>query len=207
MLPVMTEDLIRQFRECVNHPARVEKLMQCERNKFSCICSAMDWISMAVESINFYPDVPSSGTCGQTVMDHILLLVRVGLIKEGIEQLHRAIFLTDKPYCNDEKRFDWGIDAMTDNDAFETIRARFGIHPMNQTKSETGERLFSSWPANDGDNGWSVYLYSNQSKQPKVCSFPYGAIEQYAHARYEHLRDLKRELQRRCPIRGKCSLP
>lgn len=66
------------------------------KNKWNGICSAMDWITVAVDGIDFTPNLTYIGhrTSGSIIV--LTLILRIALIKEGIEQLHRVFYDTNE---------------------------------------------------------------------------------------------------------------
>ena len=119
--------------------------------------------------------------------------MRVALIKEGIEQLHRVFYDTNETYLNDScdiwNRHPFGE---TDNAHFETIRACFGAHPIN-LKGCGGKapgRMFACW-SYVGFDDFNVILYPSSAEGHDVfLSIAFEKLEKYAVVRYSHLKDL-----------------
>lgn len=188
----MTDEKIREFRNAMNCYNVIQFLKKDDkRNGWSCVCSAMDWITMAVTDLNFYPDVPSFGTNDTCVHEHALLLLRISWLKESIDQLYRFMENNHKAYLYDDKSC-FHDENLSDNEYFEELRAVFAAHQINLcTKlvkdQKENERFFASWPAGN-DSVFSVYLYSNMRNGiVRQVDFPYAELENYTLRRYAFL--------------------
>ena len=192
----MDEQLIRAFRDKANENDCCRKSFSNidGRNKWNCICSAMDWITVAIASIDFSPSLQVFGENDETTIAVLTLLMRIAIIKEGIEQLHRILMNTNETYRNNENII-WPDNPYTntDNEYFEMIRACFGAHPINLKLKRFGAseiRHFASWPY-VSENGFEVMLYPNtihETRQSIAISF--SALEEYTKLRYQHLMEL-----------------
>jgi len=192
----MNGELIREFRDkaneydyCRNHYSNVDG-----KNKWNCICSAMDWITVAVSDIHFYPSLLPFGECDETTIHVLNLFMRIAIIKEGIEQLHRVFMNTNEVYRNDEKNI-W-IDnpyANTDNEYFETLRACFAAHPINLKKINGCEKdilWYASWPHTTKQADLAIILGSNITGMEHITiNIKFSDLEKYAELRYQHLND------------------
>lgn len=199
----MDREIIKAFRNkaneqnyCCEHYSDVDG-----KNQWNCMCSAMDWISVAVDEIDFHPLSCRIGHNPKATMDVLMLLMRVALIKEGVEQLHRVIYGTSEMYLKDEKSV-WANNDfnMTDNQYFETLRAYFGVHPINLNgfrQNDKEDKCYASW-SYGGLDGFEVSLYPRKT-DGKDCTLPisFERLERYATRRYNHLRDMVDVLDRR----------
>ena len=163
-------------------------------NQWHCICSAMDWISVAVDKIDFYPRFHLFGYNHDTTLKILSLLMRVAMLKEGIEQLHRVLFATVEVYLKDDRSI-WGNNpfGQTDNEYFETLRSCFGVHPINLKgfrHGDTENKRFASWPY-VGLEDFEVILYPQKTGGEDITiSMSFDQLEQYATVRYDHLNEL-----------------
>lgn len=191
----MDRILIDTFREAMNYDAFGSyKFSDVNgKNKWNCVCSAMDWITVAVDGINFKPDLTYIGhqTNGSVIV--LTLIMRVALIKEGIEQLHRVFYDTNETYLNDScdiwSRHPFGE---TDNAHFETIRACFGAHPINlkECGGKDSGRMFACW-SYVGLDDFNVILYPSSTEGHDIfLSISFEKLERYTMTLYNHLRDL-----------------
>lgn len=190
----MDRELIKTFRDianynnyCFDNYSNVEG-----KNKWNCICSAMDWIDVAVNDIDFYPETPLFGHSPSATINVMTLLMKIALIKEGIEQLHRAIFNTNEIYLKKDNTV-WGetLFGDTDNENFEGIRACFCAHPINlkATKLDKGKR-FASWSF-QGIDGFEVILYPSLVAEDDIfVKVSFEQLKQYAELRYSYLKEL-----------------
>lgn len=100
------ENLINNFRERVNENYFVLHIYKNVngKNKWNCICSAMDWISVSVHYL-----------CSERVLH---------LSKD-------ENMTTNIPFTEEKKIFCNNQFSMDDNNFFKTVRACFGAHPVN----------------------------------------------------------------------------
>ena len=163
-------------------------------NQWHCICSAMDWISVAVDKIDFYPKLHLFGCNHDTTLKILSLLMRVAMLKEGVEQLHRVLHETAEVYLNNDRSV-WGDNpfGQTDNEYFETLRSCFGVHPVNLKGFKCGDtesKRFASWPY-VGTDGFGVILYPQKvGGEDITITMSFESLEQYANIRYNYLDDL-----------------
>ena len=191
----MDKLLIESFRDEINKSRYSWETFRDVngKNQWNCICSAMDWITVAVDGIDFIPNIKINEHGSKKTFDVLTLLMRIAVIKEGIEQLHRVLYCTKEQYRKDDKTVWKGkLFGMTDNEHFETFRACFGVHPVN-LKGFSGERSlkrFASWPFLE-TNGFSVFLYpSDKNDKNIILSICFEQLEEYANLRYIHLMDM-----------------
>ena len=191
----MDRKLIDTFRDAMNYNGfGAYKFSNINgKNKWNCICSAMDWITVAVDGIDYNPNLTYIGHRASGSIMVLTLILRIALIKEGIEQLHRVFYDTNEVFLNDScDVWDKHPFGETDNAHFETIRACFGAHPVN-IKAYGGQdsgRMFASW-SYVGFDDFSVLLYPSSAKGNNIdLSISFEKLEKYTALRYEHLRDL-----------------
>lgn len=197
---IMTDQKIREFRNAMNRQRVIQFLKKDDkRNGWSCVCSAMDWITMAVTDLNFYPNVPSFGTKDDCVHEHALLLLRISWLKESIDQLYRFMKNDRKAYLSDDKSC-FNDENLPDNEYFEEIRAVFAAHQINLctklvSDRKENEHFFASWPTGNG-TGFSVFLYSNMRNGiVRQVDFPYTELENYAVKRYLFLDEFQKWIE------------
>lgn len=205
----MNDNLIRKFRKEVNDGNLVfEHFVNVNgKNHWSCICSAMDWISMSVSSIDFDIDVPALGADDLATWKTLLLLMQVASVKEAIVQLHRVFYPNEKTAYLKDDRTVWKTNdfGSTDDEYFEMLRACFGAHSVNlkDPHNPNGQlRYFASWPASIS-SGFSVYLYPNDANMNAndwlIITLEIEKLQKYFELRYNHLNDmikLIREMKR-----------
>lgn len=105
-----------------------------EKNNFNCICSAMDWIDVALEYINDYKFSCNYSLNRQSI-DFYTYISCIDIIFQAINQLSRVLLDCRNDIFNGEKdcfisRCEAFIDK-DDNAYFKEIRACFGAHPVN----------------------------------------------------------------------------
>ena len=192
----MDSTLIDMFRKKVNedHFCQIKYSDVDGINQWHCICSAMDWINVAVYKIDFYPKLHLFGYNHDTTLEILSLLMRVAMLKEGVEQLHRVLCVTAEAYLKDDRRV-WGDNpfGQTDNEYFETLRSCFGVHPINLKGFKYGDtenKRFAGWPS-VGLGEFEVILYPQKTNgEDIVISISFEELEQYATIRYNHLNEL-----------------
>lgn len=194
-------DLINQFRDVVNENdfTFFKYSKNQNKNHWNCICSAMDWITVAVQHLNGCPmnRVRELGS-----IEMYSYIASCDIIVEAIQQLHRVIFST--PALIFEKDCDCFPDNefnQTDLVYFKTIRSCFGAHPVNLNEPGSEEnrsmRRFASWSGASWTQGdFSVILYSNQLDGTDIyLSIHLKQILSFTQKYYNHLHDLGDELR------------
>lgn len=189
-------DKIEMFRDEVNMDKFVysKYRMIGGKNQWGCICSAMDWITVAIEYImKFYANKESIQS-----MEMFAYISSIDVVWEGIQQLHRVVFPNKKqlPFDGQYQCFKNRVyEHKDDNTYFKEIRACFGAHPVN-LQGENGERLFASWSGNFYGGGYSVILYSNSPEKPfKEMSIYIHELNAFLETRYNYLNMLIKEIQ------------
>jgi hypothetical protein len=178
--------LIRQFRDKMNDDYHYIMHKYCDvngKNLWNVICSAMDWIEVAVDGIptiqlaNKNPNIAS--------LNLMQLICALDLVVQSVKQLCR-VFDQRYPYGNDHSLFE---DKKTDDDYFKHIRAMFGVHPVNLKDDE--ERYYASWSTPHLKADFSVIVYSNQvGKEDQIYAIRIEDLFEYAGIRYGILRTL-----------------
>ena len=187
---------IEGFRDEVNRDKFVlsKYRMVNGKNQWGCICSAMDWITVAIEYIMQFHT--SKGNVQS--MEMYAYISSIDVVWEGIQQLHRVLFpnkiylpFTGKCECFRNRVY----EDKDDNTYFKEIRACFGAHPVN-LQGEKGERLFASWSGNFYGGRYSVILYSNFPEKPfKEMSIYIHELNAFLEERYNYLDVLKNRIQ------------
>ena len=189
-------DKINEFRDEVNSDKFVlsKYKMVNGKNQWGCICSAMDWITVAIEYImHFHVDKGYIQS-----MEMYAYISSIDVVWEGIQQLHRVLFHDKKylPFAGKYECFSNRIyEEKDDNTYFKEIRACFGAHPVN-LQGENGERLYASWSGNFCGGEYSVILYSNSPEKPfREMSIYIHELNQFLEQRYNYLDVLKDQIQ------------
>ena len=98
----MDRKLIDTFRDAMNYNGfGAYKFSNINgKNKWNGICSAMDWITVAVDGIDLPQfNIHRHRTSGSIIV--LTLILRIALIKEGIYKLHRVFYDTNEVFLND----------------------------------------------------------------------------------------------------------
>lgn len=195
--------LIEKFRNTVNRTDFTFFQYRNKRNKnqWSCICSAMDWITVAVDHLNTYPEANVHALSSMVLYSYI---ASVDILVEAVQQLHRVICSNNKlPFAKDRDCFSNNPFGKADLDYFKSIRAFFGAHPVNL--DEPGQegnkafRRFASWSGGHfGDKDYSIILYSNQVGEEDIhLSIEMKQIFAFGQKYYDYLRALNAILKHR----------
>ena len=192
----MDLSIIGDFRDRVNSNGFVYFWYRScdERNLWNCICSAMDWITVAAEYIN---SIDLQNARNMNSMDVFTYISSIDLIIESVQQLHRVI-------CTDELfPFTDCSDIFTDNQFqqsdlryFKTLRSCFGAHPVNLKEPGQEEsrdlRRFASWSSVGWRTGTaSVILYSNKLEDKDIfLTVDLSQVLQFGEKYYDYLKVL-----------------
>ena len=193
--------LIDDFQNAVNENDYVLFKYRdvAERNQWNCICSAMDWITVAVEHICTNP--PKNPTSIQAYA----YISSVDIIVEAVCQLHRVLLHTSETLFGKENTvFQDNQFNQTDLVYFKTIRACFGAHPVNldepnESNDNHQKRRFASWSGDvaSGSGAYSVILYSNQVNGDNIfLEINFAEIDAYLEIYYNYLHELMVEIRR-----------
>lgn len=162
-----------------------------KKDKWSCICSAMDWIDVSVQYICKHPLI---GACKQGSIEFFSVMSCIDIIVEAIEQLHRVICATNEQiFFNDRDCFPDNPFHQTDREFFKTIRACFGAHPVNlvdpKDPNNKSNRRFASWSGDfPGPGNINVLLYSNVIDEKNlIVGVKANQLESFLEKYYSHL--------------------
>jgi len=194
--------LINEFRGVVNENSFTyfRYSNNRDKNQWNCICSAMDWITVAVEHLAGYPRkrVRDLGS-----IEMYSYIASVDIIVEAVQQLHRVIFSTSEQlFSKDTDCFPQNKFNKNDLDYFKTIRSCFGAHPVNLDEpgkeQDRSMRRFASWSGgNFGGGDFSVILYSNQIGGNDIfLSIDMKQVLTFVQKYYSYLQVLILELKR-----------
>lgn len=194
--------LLNSFRDWINSNdwTFFEYTNKDSKNKWNCICSAMDWIDVSMQYIMAHP---LASIRGNRSIELFSYLACIDIVVEAIEQLHRVIFSTRKQvFGQDCECFFDNSFNQTDREYFKTLRACFGAHPVNLDDPEDPDnkdaKRFASWSGGyEGPGDFSVYLYSNKvGGENIVLGIKYSQVDAFLEKYYNHLSDLKSKLQK-----------
>jgi len=150
---VITREKIDRFRDIVNDKNFIyEKYkMQDGKNLWNCICSAMDWISVATTYLESCPVPKIVDNHDLSSINVYTYISCVDMIFEAIGQLYHILINSNRkqlPFDGDKTCFSDILFCQDDNKYFKLIRACFGAHSVNLEDYFTGthkERRFASW--------------------------------------------------------------
>lgn len=167
------------------------------KNLWSCICSATDWIEVSAQYISSH-DIYSLDV--DQGIELYALLSSIDIIVEAIEQLHRVIFATKQQiFAADNDCFSDNIFGKPDRNFFKELRACFGAHSVNladpKDPNNQKAKRFASWPSKIGVGDFSVILYSNQVEEENIfLGIEFNQLERFLNKYYTHLIALENEL-------------
>ena len=198
---MVTRDLIEKFRERANKDNYVLNKYRNigGSNKWSCICSCMDWISVAITYLSEHPIPIQHGNDDLTSVNVYTYISCVDMVFEAVKQLHR-VFVSKKglPFENDSTIFTENEYCKNDNDYFKLIRSCFGAHPVNLndyfTSGNIKERRFASWSGGHfSRRDYGVVLYSNCPGVKDIFfDISFAEIDAFLVRTYSYLDDLIR---------------
>jgi len=199
----MNRELIDKFRKKVNDRDLIWHLYhnKDQRNKWSIICSAMDWIDVVVDEIDVSKLMRQNNN--ESSIKIMTFINCIDILWESIQQLHRVFFSTTKiPFSDDESVFTHKLFASKDNEYFKTIRACFSAHPVNLRDNFSGlgekENRYASWSGGGFSSGdFSVILYSNIAGVDSVfLDIYFNELLLFAEKRYQYLQTIIDEIDR-----------
>lgn len=202
----LDKNVISEFRRKVNESNYVYNTYNNidDKNKWNCICSAMDWIDIAVDFIN--SDWNNSKEINIKCMNLFTYISSINVMWEAIEQLHRVFFNTNcTPFKGSENIFTFKINNQDDNKYFKTIRACFGAHPVNlvEPSDPNNNRIkrFASWPYESNfyttKYDFTVRLYSNQLDADDThLGIKIDELNAFAIERYNYINEIANEIDR-----------
>ncbi|RLA84416.1 MAG: hypothetical protein DRG78_01460 [Epsilonproteobacteria bacterium] len=183
-------ELITKFNEKINSNSYfvLHKYRDIEnKNKWSIICSCMDWISVALTNVNNIKE--DNLDINRKSMQVFSYISSIDIIYEAINQLHRVIVDENSiPFKNNVTIFTNNTLDKDDNEYFKHIRSIFGAHPVN-IKDENG-KLFASWPydSHTKDYDLQVSLYSNNVGQNDITfGIKFSELHEFLYQRYTYL--------------------
>lgn len=161
------------------------------KNKWNCICSAMDWIDVGVSNIELIREEFVNAKKLEKSIRFYNYITCIDMIWEAIQQLYRVLFNTKSiPLKKERLDFKNNIFDQDDNQYFKTIRACFGEHSVNLYGfGKENERKFSSWSFDRGNKDeFCVYLYSNiLDNNSELLSVNINEIDTFFERRYNYL--------------------
>lgn len=170
------------------------------KNKFNIICSAMDWITVAVNNINEFSSDFERAQIDRYCMHVFSYISTIDIILESVIQLSRVITEKNESPFKGECIFFSENTLSDDDEYFKHIRAVFGAHPVNLKNSEnSNERWFASWPTvpHFAKYDMQVFLYSNNpEKSDKVFGIYIKELNKYVKRKYLYIRFLKKFIER-----------
>jgi len=200
----MTKELLTIFREEVTDDDLTYHIYKNKdgKNKWSVICSAMDWIEVVVEGIDL--SRVQHGNDNESSMKLMMFISCIDVLWEAVQQLHRVLFDTANiPFANEKNVFSDKLIDTTDNLYFKTIRACFAAHPVNLNdrfrEGEKNEQRFASWSTGGiaTKKDFTVFLYSNQpGEKVLMLDISFQELFNFAQRRYEHLTELTEQLRK-----------
>lgn len=194
----MNNELLLEFRDKVNEGGIMLHIFRNKdnRNQWSILCSAMDWIEVALEGID--TSLLSRGNNNRSSIKMITFISCIDILWESIQQIHRVLFNTRKiPFNDDKSIFN---QEVSDNIYFKTIRACFAAHPVNLQDvfpdDDDDERWFASWSGGTfSRQDFSVILYSNNpNKKSRFFDVQFSKLFEFAEKRYLYLKELMRQI-------------
>ena len=205
----INDELIIKFRDAVNdnHMFVFHKYSNREgKNQWNPICSCMDWISVAIRSIQSTPAL--STDIDVKVMQVYSLISSIDIVNESIVSLY-SIFNAKKgrvsPFKGASNCFKNNDMTCDDDSYFKEIRARFGAHPVN-LDGENGEKLFASWPHDRFDSEYDIQvrLYSNVvGNDDKAFGIKISELLIFLDSRYSYLDVLIEEISNQYSLYSK----
>lgn len=196
---MVTRELINDFRERINKNNYIlNKYRNIDgKNKWSCICSCMDWISVSITYLAKNPLPIFTDNDDITSVNVYTYISCVDMVFEAVSQLHR-IFVSEKslPFEKESTIFADNFSCKDDNAYFKLIRACFGAHPVNLNdyfrSGDSKERRFASWSGGCfGKRDYSVILYSNLPDVEDIFfDISFKEISEFLIRTYSYLRKL-----------------
>lgn len=198
----MDKELVKKFRDRVNRsPFLCSQYSNIEnKNKWNCICSAMDWIDVGISDIDAARNEYIAAKALRKSLRFYFYISCIDIVWESIQQLHRAIFNTTQiPFKGESKIFEDNIFGEDDNTFFKTIRACFGEHSVKLNGyGKDGERKFASWSGNFyGGDDFHVTLYSNDPQVDNInLKIKLSQLDEFFNTRYGYLTELMKQIDK-----------
>ena len=163
------------------------------KNKWNCICSAMDWLDVAMANIETALNDFYNATSLQKSMKFYCYIICIDIAWEAIQQLHRVFYNTNKiPFADNYICFTGNVFNQDDNTYFKTIRACFGAHSVNLNISKNEEKNFASWSYSASTkNEFSLILYSNIANSNDIyLTVDINQFKCFFEMRYGYIKEL-----------------
>lgn len=189
----MDTKLANKFRDKINDsPFMCLQFSNIEnKNKWNCICSAMDWIDVGISDIDIVRNEYINAKSLNKSIRFYFYVSCIDIVWESIQQLHRVLFGTTQiPFKGERKIFKDNIFGEDDNSFFKSIRACFGAHPVNlDSYGEKEERKFASWSWDlFGGEDFRVFLYSNDPQVDDIeLKIRLSELDEFFNTRYGYL--------------------
>ena len=185
--------LIEKFRARVNKRSFFDKYRNVNgKNLWNITCSAMDWISVAVDGIPLIKlERGGLGPDHHQTLNLMTYIVAIDNLYESIRQLYRVLFGSDwYPLLQDKSVFQQS--EISDDVYFKQIRAVFATHPVQLHSADgrphNGDKFYASWASSGiGREDFTVFLY-NGNADAEDTAIPFGVsiskVNRYAEMRY-----------------------
>lgn len=195
---MINRELISKFKERIHKDNFVlNKYRNINgKNLWSCICSCVDWISVAVTYLSENQTPQFTVNDDLTSVNVYTYISCVDMIYEAINQLHRVfIDVTSVPYNGIKDIFTDEHSCKDDNSYFKLIRACFGAHPVNLHdffSNGKKERRFASWSGEAFSKGdYGVILYSNEPDVDDISfDISFSEINAFLERTYEYINEI-----------------
>lgn len=198
----MDKELANKFRDKINEsPFICSQFSNIEnKNKWNCICSAMDWIDVGISDIDTVRNEYLEAKSLSKSIRFYFYISCIDIVWESIQQLHRVLFHTTQiPFKGERKIFEDNIFGEDDNTFFKSIRACFGEHSVKLNGyGKDGERKFASWSVNFYDeDDFHVFLYSNDPQVNDIeLNIKLSQLDEFFNTRYGYLTELIKKIDK-----------
>lgn len=198
----MDKELANKFRDKINEsPFICSQFSNIEnKNKWNCICSAMDWIDVGISDIDTVRNEYLEAKSLSKSIRFYFYISCIDIVWESIQQLHRVLFNTTQiPFKGERKIFENNIFGEDDNIFFKSVRACFGEHSVKLNGyGKDGERKFASWSGNFyGGDDFYVFLYSNDPQVDDIkLKIKLSQLDEFFNTRYGYLDELMQKIDK-----------
>lgn len=204
-------ELAYKFREKANEHGFLcsQYSNKDNRDLWSCICSAMDWIDVGVEFIDNFqpPHRPRLLNC----MEIFSFIQAIDITYEAIKSLYWVLVndgneskKNHSPFYKEKGCFSLIKDnKITDDKFFKEIRACCGAHPtdLNTCISDNKDndsddkikhqKRYASWTYGENSGSFSIILYPDNVSNEKIyIEIFYRELIDYFEKRFYYLNDL-----------------
>jgi len=197
---MLDKELVNELRKLMNSNSDyiLNKYRNQEgKNRWNIICSAMDWIDVAVDNYNNFKLESNSKNMNAYCLEIYSFISTIDIIYEAVNQLHRVFTGETKVIYKGKKEIFNSIDGQDDNNHFKHIRAIFGAHPVNLSNNKK-EKWFASWPTKDyfGKFDLQVFLYPLDSEGKTITfGIQLDNLRRFAESRYGYIKDIIYKIQ------------